>query len=99
MVSSGETFEICVFFLLGCNPCNQISFLEFNSFPLERNLELLAEITLRTLFATFELLIIYHTTIGFCLFICLGKSRFSTLPFPSPPPKTHLFSPPGATRN
>ena len=26
MVSSGEAIEICVFFVLGCNPYNWISF-------------------------------------------------------------------------
>ena len=26
MVSSGEAIEICVFLVLGCNPCNCISF-------------------------------------------------------------------------
>ena len=37
---------------------------ELISFPLERNLEFLAEITLRTWFGTFGLLVIYRTAIG-----------------------------------
>ena len=79
MVSSSETVLICVFFLLDINPSNQISFSVLILVPLERIPRLLAEITLRTWFATFELHVIYHIAIGSYLFNYSSKSRSSTL--------------------
>ena len=50
--------------------------------PLERILRLLAEITLRTWFGTFELLVIYRTAIGSAYLtvqVNLGLARFLRL--------------------
>ena len=61
---------------------SQISVSELISFPLERIPKLLAEITLRTWFATFELPVIYHTAIGSAYLIVrvnLGLARFLSL--------------------
>ena len=99
MVSSSETVLICVFFLLDINPSNQISFSVLILVPLERIPRLLDEITLRTWFATFELLVIYRTAIGSAYLtvrVNLGLARFLHLLRSR---KTHLLSPLGAARN
>ena len=61
----------------------EISVSELISFPLERIPKLLAEITLRTWFVTFELLVIYRTAIGSAYLtvrVNLGLARFLSLP-------------------
>ena len=60
----------------------EISVSELISFPLERIPKLLAEITLRTWFVTFELLVIYRTAIGSAYLtvrVNLGLARFLSL--------------------
>ena len=99
MVSSSETVLICVFFLLDINPSNQISFSVLILVPLERIPRLLDEITLRTWFATFELLVIYRTAIGSAYLtvrLNLGLARFPRLLRYC---KILLLLPPSATRN
>ena len=57
----------------------EISVSELISFPLERIPKLLAEITLRTWFVTFELPVIYRTAIGSAYLtvrVNLGLARF-----------------------
>ena len=60
----------------------EFSVSELISFPLERIPKLLAEITLRTWFATFELPVIYCTAIGLAYLtvrVNLGLARFLSL--------------------
>ena len=77
----------------------EISVSELISFPLERIPRLVVEVTLRTWFATFELLVIYRTATGSVYLIVqvnLGLVRFPRLLRRR---KTHLLSPLSATRN
>ena len=94
-----KPFRSVYFLLLECNPWSQIFFSVLILVPLERIPRLLAEITLRTWFATFELLVIYRTAIGSAYLIVrvnLGLARFLRLLRRR---QTHLLSPLSAARN
>ena len=74
-----KPFISVYFLLLECNSWSQISLFVLILVPLERNWRLLAEITLRTWFATFGLLVIYRTAIisaYLTVRVNLGLARF-----------------------